>query len=309
MTDIGSIRTALFAPGNHPERIDKAIKSTADAIILDLEDAVPLPEKAQTRLIVAQKIEQHAARYIIVRVNSLETSLLNADIPEILLPGLNAIMVPKIQKPEDIQNIHLLLTEKEKIKGKEPNSVGLIYLIESALGVENTFRIASATKSIARQQRIAFGGADYTLDMRIQMSKSGEELSYPRARITVGCRAAGIHVPLDTPFMINMKNIEDLTADSMQSRNLGFGGRLCIHPIQVDVCNRIYTPDEKMVAFALKAIKAYDAASALGEGVIQVDGRMVDYPIMVECRRILSIAADNHNLPLNENPKQPGESE
>jgi citrate lyase subunit beta / citryl-CoA lyase len=306
MNDIGLIRTALFVPGNNSERIDKAVKSVADAIILDLEDAVPQLEKTHARTLVAQKIEQHTTRFIIVRVNSLETALINSDISEILLPGLDAIMVPKVQKPEDVQKIHLLLTEQETIKGMESNSVGVIYLIESALGVENIFQIASATRSITRQQRFAFGAADFTLDMGIQMTKKGEELSYPRARIAVGCRAAGIHNPLDTPYMINIKDIDDLTADSLQSRNLGFGGRLCIHPIQVDVCNRIYTPDEKMVNFALRAIKAYEAAIAVGNGAIQIDGRMVDYPVVVECRRILSIAARNKGLTTNKEPKIAG---
>ncbi len=175
----------------------------------------------------------------------------------------------------------------------------MVPLLESALGVENAFIIASASRSIDRSCRIAFGAADFTSDMGIQMSKSGEELNYPRARIALACRAAGIDAPFDSPFMVDLNDIEALEADTRRGRCLGFGGRLCVHPNQVGVCNRIYTPDEHEIAFASRVIAAFEEAEASGKAVIQVDGRMIDYPIVSNCRRILEIAAASTSVILN----------
>jgi len=137
---------------------------------------------------------------------------------------------------------------------------------------------------------LAFGAADFTVDMGVMMSKTGEELDYPRARIAVACRAAGIAAPLDSPFMVDLKDAEALKADTLRAKNLGFGGRLCIHPNQVDICNRIYSPSEQELAFAARVVAAFEESEAAGKGAIQVDGKMIDYPIVAQCRRMLEIA-------------------
>lgn len=291
MSNTGSIRTALFVPGNRPERVDKAVQSAADMVIIDLEDAVPLAEKAHTRHLVREKIEKHVNFPLMVRVNSPETGLTSSDLAEILMPGLDAVMLPKVQRPEDVHRIHSLLVQQESAKGIQPGSVALVSLLESALAVENAFQIASAGTSPARVHRLAFGAADFTLDLGIQMSKGSEELLYPRARIAVACRAAGINAPLDSPFMIDLKDMEALKADTTRGKNLGFGGRLCIHPNQVDICNRIYSPHEQEVAFASRVVAAFEAAEASGRAAIEIDGKMIDYAIVAQCRRTLEIAA------------------
>jgi citrate lyase subunit beta / citryl-CoA lyase len=290
MNTIDMARTALFVPGNRPDRVDKAVLTKADMVVIDLEDAVPLAEKAQARVEVKGKIKQHAGRAVMVRVNSLDTPLTAGDLAEVLDPGLAAVMLPKVQRPEDVQRMHTLMCEQEAARGIPVGSVGIVSLLESALAVENAFGIASARMSHSRPHRMAFGAADFTVDMQIAMSLSGEELNYPRARMAVACRAAGVAAPLDSPFMIDLKDADALTADTLRAKRLGFGGRLCIHPNQVEICNQIYSPTEQELAFAARVVEAYAEAEAIGMGAIQVDGKMIDYPMVVQYRRVLEIA-------------------
>ena len=127
--------------------------------------------------------------------------------------------------------------------------------------------------------------------MGIHISTTGEELFYPRARIAVASRAAGIKPPLDTPFMTDLKDQEALQEDILRGKNLGFGGKLCIHPNQIEVCNRLYSPGEEEIRYATKVIDAFDAAEADGRAAIQVDGKFIDYPVVAKSRRVLQIAA------------------
>jgi citrate lyase subunit beta/citryl-CoA lyase len=290
MNTIDLARTVLFVPGNRPDRVDKAIQTAADMVAIDLEDAVPLAEKTQARVAVKEKVKQHASRAVMVRVNSLDTTLTAGDLAEVLAPGLAAVMLPKVQQPEDVQRIHILMCEQETARGVPVGSVGLVSLLETALAVENAFGIASAKMSHSRPHRMAFGAADFTVDMQVAMSKSGEELKYPRARIAVACRAAGIAAPLDSPFMVDLKDVDALRADTLRAKHLGFGGRLCIHPNQIEICNQIYSPTEQEIAIAERVVAAYVEAEAVGKGAIQVDGKMIDYPIVAQYRRVLEIS-------------------
>lgn len=290
MNTIDVLRTALFVPGNRPDRVDKAVQTGADMVVIDLEDAVPLAEKTHARVAVKEKINRHAGRPVMVRVNSFDTPLTAGDLAEVLAPGLAAVMLPKVQRPEDVQRMHALLSEQETARGIPVGSVGLVSLLESALAVENAFGIASAKMSHSRPHRMAFGAADFSVDMQVAMSKSAEELNYPRARIAVASRAAGIAAPLDSPFMVDLKDVDALRADTLRAKRLGFGGRLCIHPNQVEICNQIYSPTDQEIAFAARVVAAYAEAEAAGKGAIQVDGKMIDYPIVAQCRRVLEIA-------------------
>lgn len=290
MNTIDMVRTVLFVPGNRPDRVDKAIQTEADMVAIDLEDAVPLAEKTLARVEVKEKIKQHAGRAVMVRVNSLDTTLTAGDLAEVLAPGLAAVMLPKVQRPEDVQRMHTLMCEQETARGIPVGSVGLVSLLESALAVENAFGIASAKMSHSRPHRMAFGAADFTVDMQVAMSTSGEELNYPRARIAVACRAAGIAAPLDSPFMVDLKDMDALRADTLRAKHLGFGGRLCIHPNQIEICNQIYSPTEQEIAIAARVVAAYAEAEAVGKGAIQVDGKMIDYPIVAQYRRVLEIS-------------------
>lgn len=292
MGDLGYIRTALFVPGNRPDRIDKAVSTHADIVIIDLEDAVPLAEKKSTRRTVREKVKVHQKSKIMVRINALDTGLAEDDLEAVVVPGLDFILLPKVEAVDHIHQVHSLLLKIEKATNRDPGSVALLALIETALGVENVYQIVSTATDPARLYCLAFGAADYTLDMGIRLSTTGEELFYPRARIAVASRAAGIKPPLDTPFMTDLKDLDSLQEDILRGKNLGFGGKLCIHPNQVDICNRLYSLGEEEIRYAAKVIAAFDAAEAEGRAAIQVDGKFIDYPVVAKSRRTLQIAAN-----------------
>jgi len=214
--DIGQIdyiRTALFVPGNRPDRVDKAFSTNADIVIIDLEDAVPLADKETTRQTVREKIAAHKKSKIIVRINALDTGLAEDDLEAVVVSGLDFILLPKVEVPEHIYQIHSMLLKIERATNRDPASVFLMAQIETALGIENVYQIASTVTDPARLYCLAFGAADYTLDMGISISSTGEELFYPRTRIAVASRAAGIRAPIDTPFMTDLKDQEALQED------------------------------------------------------------------------------------------------
>jgi citrate lyase subunit beta/citryl-CoA lyase len=291
MKEFEFIRTALFVPGNQPERVDKAIHTAADAVIIDLEDAVPYALKKETRPIVRKKILQHKDRKVFVRVNALDSEFVREDLHAVVVKDLSGIVVPKVESPAHIQEINRLLLQEERKNGIRPGSISIIPLIESALAVENTLEIVSETTNPERLFTVAFGAADFALDMGMEITKSGEELGYPRARIAVACRAAKIEPPLDTPFMIDLKDQEAFEADVKRARQFGFQGKLCIHPNQVGVCNRIFSPSKEDIENAHQVIQAFEESEAGGKAAIQLEGRFIDYPVVERCRRILKMAA------------------
>ena len=284
------IRTALFVPGNRPDRVDKAVGTAADVVIVDLEDAVPYSQKKETRPVVREKVLDYPERPVFVRVNALDTEFFQEDLNAVVVEGLACIIVPKIEAAAQIQEINQELLKTEENKGLPPGSVSIIPLIETALAVENVFQIVSQRTDPQRLFTVAFGAADFALDMGFTITKTGEELFYPRSRIAVACRAAGVEPPLDTPFMIDLKDREALEADIKRGCQLGFQGKLCIHPNQVDICNRRFSPTTGDIAYAQKIIQAFDAAEASGTAAIQLEGQFIDYPVVERSRRILKIS-------------------
>jgi len=291
MKEFNPIRTALFVPGNRPDRVDKAVNAGADAVIIDLEDAVPLSQKEKTRLLVKKKIIEHRDKKLIVRINGLDTSFARSDLEEVLSDGLFCIMVPKVESCVHIQELNSLALEIEEKKGFKRGSVSIIPMMESAMAVENAFEIASERTEPERLFTLAFGAADYTLDLGIEITGSGEELLYPRSKIAIACRAGGIDPPLDTPFMLDLKDLKALEADAKRARQLGFQGKLCVHPNQVETCNRLFYPSEDEILFAKKIVQAFNDAEAGGFAAIQVEGKFVDYPVVERARRVLKLAA------------------
>ena len=284
------IRTALFVPGNRPDRVDKAVRTAADVVIIDLEDAVPYSQKNETRPVVREKVMEYPDRPVFVRTNALDTEFFEEDLDAVVVEGLACIIVPKVEAAAQILEINQSLLKIEENKVLRAGSVSIIALIESALGVENAFQIVSQRTDPQRLFTAAFGAADFALDMGFEITKTGEELVYPRARIAVACRAAGVEPPLDTPFMIDLKDLEALEADTKRACQLGFQGKLCIHPNQIDICNRLFSPTKGDIEYAQKVIQAFDAAEADGTAAIQVEGNFIDYPMVERCRRILKIA-------------------
>ena len=288
---LGLIRTALFVPGNRPDRVDKAIATAADRVIIDLEDAVAVSQKVETRALVRDKIIAHKDRGVLVRINGLETDFFMGDIEAVVVKELGGIVLPKTENGHQVDKIHRLLVDFEKKQGLNAGGITVILLTESALAIQNIFKILSAAIELNREFLVALGAADYALDMGIEITKDGRELIYPRSRIAVACRAAGIAPPLDTPFMIDLKDIEALKDDAARAKQLGFQGKLCIHPNQIEPCHVIFTPTAEEISFARRVVDAFEAEESSGAAAIQVDGKFVDYPVVERSRRILQLAS------------------
>ena len=285
------IRTALFVPGNRPDRIVKAFGTGADVVIIDLEDAVPLSEKESSRPNVREKVAEFADRMILVRTNALGSAFVDGDLDEAIVEGVNGIILPKVERADDITKINELLIEVEKNRSLPEGSIRVFPLIESAAGVQHIYDIVSTKTKPERIYTVMFGAADYTLDMGIEMTMGGNELFYARSRIAIACRAAGIAPPVDTPFMIDLKNTEALIPDARRAKELGFQGKLVIHPNQVGPCNKIFSPLPEEIKKAEKIVEAFEEAEAAGMAAIQLEGKFIDYPVVKRSKDILALAA------------------
>jgi citrate lyase subunit beta/citryl-CoA lyase len=290
MREFGPLRTALFVPGNRPDRVDKAVRTGADAVIIDLEDAVALNEKEAARSKVRDKILEHAERKMIVRVNSLDSPFFQGDLEEVVTDNLACLMIPKVDSAAHIREINENLLKVEKEKSMKPGALSILPLIESAIAVQNVFEIASEKTMPSRIYCVAFGAADYTLDMGIEITKEGTELTYPRSRIALASRASGIEPPLDTPFMMDLKDMEALKNDANRAKQLGFQGKLCIHPNQVEPCHAVFSPTKDEIRHAQKVVQAFEEAEKEGTAAFQLDGKFVDYAVVERARRILRVA-------------------
>lgn len=287
MKEISLIRSALFVPGDQPARIDKAVASSADVVIIDLEDAVAPARKEEARKICAKKIKEHRAEKILIRINGLATEYIEADLKEAVATGPWGIVLPMVEKPEQIGKINWILDNIEDSITLSNGSITLIPLIETALGIENSYNILKEETTNNRLISAAFGSADFAVDMGLNLTVAGEETAYAKARLAIASRAANISPPLDSPFMIDINDIDALEAESRRALQLGYQGKLCIHPKQLDIINMVFSPSAEEVRRARKIIKAFEEAKEKGIAAITVDGQFVDLPVMERAKRIL----------------------
>jgi citrate lyase subunit beta/citryl-CoA lyase len=263
----------LFTPGNNMRMIYKAGTLGADAVILDLEDAVPLAEKETARIFIKDSIEQVAAGgvQVFVRTNAFTTGLAEEDLNWIVRAGLDGIVLPKAESKDDILETEKLVAALEKERGLEPGGLVIVPILETARGVVNAYEIAMASRRVVA---VAFGAVDFTREMGIHLSREGTELFYARCHIAVAARAAEVQA-IDTPW-IDVTDREGLVWDSERGRQLGFRGKLLIHPNQIETVNQVFSPSEDEVAYARKVVEAFSEAEAKGLGAISLDGKMID---------------------------------
>jgi len=284
-------RTLLFAPGNHPRRIEKAFTLGADAVILDLEDSVPLADKATTRAPVSQALAHPRSCRGYVRVNAMGTPYCYGDLVATVGKGVDGVVLPKVESAADLHAIDWLLANLERDKGLQVGALDLIPIIETAAGLSRIERILQARtlkpySGVWRVRRVAFGAADFSQDLDLSPAYDEPELEYARARIVLASRAAGLEGPLDSPWF-HFKDNEGFGRAIARSRRAGYQGRLCIHPDQVSVANAGYAPTADEIAAAERVVAAFRAAEAGGTAAIQVDGQMVDYPVAQRAERLL----------------------
>ena len=285
------IRSALFVPGTHPERIDKAAQGEADAVIIDLEDAVLLSEKDKARRIAREKIIADGQRRFTVRTNPPDSGLFLSDIEAVVVPGLRAVMIPKIESVSHVELIHQALLHHERNKRIPAGDTQVIYLIETAKSVQDIIAITRSPSEHERVVMVAFGAGDFCLDLGIWISADGLELHYARSRIVLACRAAELPPPLDAPLIQNIHDIARLKEEAARARQFGFQGKLCIHPTQVPVVNDIFSPTESEIREANEIMLAFREAEIQGLGAVASKGRLIDRPVVERAKRVLSLAA------------------
>jgi citrate lyase subunit beta/citryl-CoA lyase len=277
------MRSLLFAPGNHARRVEKALGLAADGVILDLEDAVAISEKIATRAIVAGSFGKQRTGKLYVRVNALTTDWCHADIGAVVRSGLDGIILPKVEHARELHTADWLIANLERERGLPIGAIDLIPIIETALGISN---LATICRSGTRTRRLAFGAGDFTLDMGMVWSRSEAELLPYRSACVLESRAAGLEPPLDTVWA-DLRDNEGFAASARHAAQIGFQGKMCIHPDQIAGANAAFSPDEAAVAQAKRIIEAFDKAEAQGLASIQLDGQFIDYPIVQCARRVL----------------------
>jgi citrate lyase subunit beta/citryl-CoA lyase len=277
----------LFTPGIRPPMFEKAKSAPADVICLDLEDSVAPGDKLKARTLVAGAIPEMAAavKTLIVRVNGLDTGLLEEDLAAVVQPGVAGISLPKANSPEVVQRVDHYLTLLERMRNLPAGSVALLPWIETAAAVVRCEAIVAASPRVIAA---SFGAEDFTSDLGIPRTRDNPQLAAARARVALGCKAAGV-IPLDTPDP-EYRDLDWLAADTRASRDLGFEGRFCIHPAQLDVVNAGYAPTADEVAQAQRIIEVYEDAERRGLGAVGLDGVMIDAPIVARARRLLARA-------------------
>ena len=287
------VRTALFAPGIKERVMTKALESGADAVILDLEDSVPVSAKAEARALVAKAIDAAAAAShpaIYVRVNAATTGLLIDDLDAVARPGLDAILLSMAENVGDVQQAAAALERHESQRGMKPGSAEIILQIENALGVYNCFNLIKASPRVVAT---CFGSArdgDLQTDLGCSWSIEGTELLYARSKVLLDTRAAGSHIyPLDGVFA-DLNYEAGLIADSRLSARLGYIGRTVIHPKQIAPVKNAYAVPEAEVVYYKKISAEFAAAEKAGVAAIAVDGKLVDYAMAQRARRVLELA-------------------
>lgn len=281
------LRSLLFAPGNVTRRVEKALSLNADVVILDLEDAVPLSEKAQARSLVAEALQKPRFASGYVRVNALSTGFTIDDIQTVMSSNLDGIMLTKVEEPADLYKVDWLMGHLEERLSLPKGSVDLIPLVENAKGIHNAYEIARA---VPRVKRLCFGAIDYTADIGVKLTSDGAEIFYARSQLVNASRAAGLEPPIDTVYP-DIKNAAGLERDTAVAVQLGFQGKLVIHPDQIDLVNKMFSPSEGDIAYALQVVAAFEEAEAKGHAAITLEGgKFIDYPVVHNARRLLALA-------------------
>ena len=280
-------RSMLFLPGNTPNMIINGDALGADSIILDLEDAVSPDEKDSARLLVRSAIKNmgFSGVEITVRINSIDTDYWKHDLDAIVPLKPDLIMPPKASCARDILTVDAYIGEVERRSGIPEGTVRLIPLIETALGVENAYEIASSCKRVAA---IFLGGEDLTADLRCKRTKAGNEIDYARKRMVVAARAAGVDV-YDTPFT-DVNDDEGIRVDAEYAKSLGFTGKSAIAPRHVRVINEVFSPSIKDIEYAKMVFEAIRIGKEQGKGAVSLLGKMIDKPIVERARQTLEAA-------------------
>ncbi len=280
-------RSLLFVPGSREELLEKAVRYPADVLCLDLEESVLPGDKPHARELVADAIAKlsQAGRSIQVRLNSIQSEETKADLAAVAQAGLSSVLLAKTQTPQDVRDVDVLLREQELAHEITPGTIELVVAIESAQAL---LRCEAISHASTRLGGLMLGAEDFTFDMGVQRTADGRELDYARSVIATCARAANLYA-LDTPWP-EIAGVDDLVADAARARTVGFSGKYVIHPTHIEPVHAVFSPTEADVTQARSVLEAWDAAQAKGLGAVQLDGRMIDRPIVERARGVLQQA-------------------
>jgi citrate lyase subunit beta / citryl-CoA lyase len=280
-------RSLLYVPGNMPSMLQNIPLFQCDAVIIDLEDAVPLNEKDAARILVKRFLETYTDRNkeVLVRINPLDTKWAYHDLKAVLPALPDGIRLPKADTPEIVERLDTMLTEFEEEMELEIGRFRILPSLESAQGVINATEIARTSDRLIG---LAFGAEDYTASMEIERTKSGEELFNARTQVLWAAKAAGIQA-IDTIFA-DVNDMEALRRETELIKRLGYTGKCMVNPRQIDVIHDVFAPKQEEVDYALQVIDAIKRARQMGTGVISLGGKMIDAPVVKRAARVLRTA-------------------
>lgn len=276
----------MFVPGNNPGMMADAHIYGPDSIMLDLEDSVTLAEKDAARLLVYHALQSvdYGNTEMVVRINPLNTPFGRKDIEAVVRAGVQVIRMPKTETADEVREVEAEILRVEQRLGCVGRTQ-IMAAIESALGVVNAYDIATAS---SRMMGIALGAEDYCANLKTQRTPSGNELQLARQTIVVAARAAGIDA-LDTVYS-NLNDMDTFRAEVEYIKSLGFDGKSIINPRQIEVVNEVFAPKEKDIAKARTILAAIKEAEERGSGVVSVNGKMVDKPVVIRAQRTIDLA-------------------
>ena len=283
-------RSLLFVPGNRPDLVEKAHNSGADALILDLEDSVPIQKKIESRMLVREVLENFGKSIgpIFVRVNGFETGMTFKDIDAILCEGLYGIVIPKVEAPKDLQIIDEYLKIGERENCLDLNSIETPLVLETAPAMHQSFQIAVSSQRIKNIILAAGPGGDAARAIGYQWSKTGIETLFLRSKIVLESRAAKLQ-PVAVSWW-DIKDLEGLKKDAQFNRQIGFSGMAIIHPSHVPIVNEAFTPTKEEIKNAIELIEVMKNAEKSGAGVVQYKGEMVDYAMIKTAEELIEFA-------------------
>lgn len=283
-------RSWMFVPGHRQRMIDKALGLNCDAIMLDIEDGVAPSEKDAARKLISQalgseRLSNSPSRF--VRINAIGHARMDADLEAVLRPGLDGLVLPKVETSEEVLKVERILNDREAKVGLEPGSVKLLVAIESPRGLLNAPDIAASSPRVVG---LMFGAEDFGRELGLPTKREAEARDMLYARSALVVAAASAHVQAVDGVWVDLKDTEGLWAFARQSRRLGFSGMSLIHPSQIDPINSVFSPTPEEIDYAEQVVRAYEEAVARGDGSISFGGQLIDLPIVARARRTLELA-------------------
>nr|WP_320147543.1 aldolase/citrate lyase family protein [uncultured Anaeromusa sp.] len=279
-------RAMMFVPGNNPGMLQNAGIYQADTVILDLEDSVAISEKDAARDLVYQAIKTIAYPCEVgVRINHISTPYGRTDLEWVLPAKPDLVRLPKAESAEEIQEIDAIITAAEEANGFEPGSIRMMAAIETAKGLRQAYEIATAS---SRMEALAIGGEDFLADLKTSRTRHGGELAVARGQLVLAARAAGVQV-IDSVFS-DIRDEEGFIAETTRIKEMGFDGKSVVNPRQIKLIYQIFAPAEKEIDLAERILEAYQEALAKNSGVISLNGKMIDTPVVLRAERTLAYA-------------------